>query len=388
MSPPERIDALVAGDPPEADEQRLARVIYELQAARPAAPEALRGRIEALASAESERRPTLLERLTLRRALLVLAPAVVVVSVGAAVVQGIVSASSPPEEPQPLFATPNVSAETLRRLEESRGARAGDETDSNQRGRSLAPVTETVNTPNSAANRAFPRTSPGRAQDYYAALRLRVDDLDDLSERTQQALRMTRRYGGYVVSTSYRNPRAGEGDAALELRVPIARVQEAVVAFSELGAIVSQSVTIRDLQGQIDRHTRDIRRLRDRMAALRASLLDPNLTAAERTRIERQLANARSRLLALEQERRALTRQGRFAKISLALTTQKPAAKEETPGRIERAVDDAGSVLAKEVAFGLYALIVASPFLLLIALAIVGARAGRRRADQRLLERA
>src|ERR687892_1560010 len=164
MSPPERIDALVAGDPPEADEQRLARVIYELQAARPAAPEALRGRVAALASAESERRPTLLERLTLRRALLVLAPAVVVVSVGAAVVQGIVSASSPPEEPQPLFATPNVSAETLRRLEESRGARAGDETDSNQRGRSLAPVTETVNTPNSAANRAFPRTSPGRAQ--------------------------------------------------------------------------------------------------------------------------------------------------------------------------------------------------------------------------------
>jgi hypothetical protein len=385
MSPSERIDALVAGDPPEADEQRLARVIYELQAARPAAPEALRGRIEVLAS--NERRPSLLERLTLRRALLVLAPAVVVVSVGAAVVQGIVSASSPAEESQPLT-QPNVSAETLRRLEESRGARAADETDSNLRERFRAPVTQTASTPNSAANRAFPSTSPGRAQDYYADLRLRVDDLDTLSDHMQEALRLTRRYGGYVVSTSYRNPQAGEGNATLELRVPIGRVQEALVAFSELGAILSQNVSIRDLQGQINRFTRDIRRLRDRMAALRASLLDPNLTAAERTRIERQLAQARSRLLALEQERRALTRQGRFAKISLALTTQKPAAKEESPGRIERAVDDAGSVLAKEVAFGLYALIVASPFLLLIALAIVGARAGRRRADQRLLERA
>jgi hypothetical protein len=383
MSPPERIDALVAGDPPEADEQRLARVIYELQAARPAAPERLRGRIEALASAESARRPTLLERLTLRRALLVLAPAVVVVSVGAAVVQGIVSASSPAEEPQPLT-QPNVSAQ----MRESPEAGAADETDSNRRARSLAPVTQTAGTPNSAANRAFPTTSHGRAQDYYADLRLRVDDLDSLSDRMQEALRLTRRYGGYVVSTSYRNPRAGEGDATLELRVPIGRVQQALVAFSELGAILSQNVSIRDLQGQIDRYTRDIRRLRDRMAALRASLLDPNLTAVERTRMERQLAQARSRLGALEQERRALTRQGRFAKISLALTTQKPAAKEETPGRIERAVNDAGSVLAKEVAFGLYALIVASPFVLLIALAIVGARAGRRRADQRLLERA
>jgi Domain of unknown function (DUF4349) len=376
MSPPERIDALVAGDPPEADEQRLARVIYELQAARPAAPEDLRGRIDALASAESARRPTLLERLTLRRALLVLAPAVVVVSVGAAVVQGLVSASSPAEEGQPLT-QPNVSAQ----MRESPEAGAAAETDSNQRARSLAPVTQT-------ANRAFPPTSPGRAQDYYADLRLRVDDLDTLSDRMQEALRLTRRYGGYVASTSYRNPRAGEGDATLELRVPVGRVQQALVAFSELGAILSQNVSIRDLQGQIDRYTRDVRRLRDRMATLRASLLDPNLTAAERARIERQLAQARSRVAALEQERRALARQGRFAKISLALTTQKPAAKEETPGRIERAVDDAGSVLAKEVAFGLYALIVALPFLLLIALAIVGARAGRRRADQRLLERA
>ena len=370
MSPSERIDALVAGDPPEADEQRLARVIYELQAAKPVAPEALRERVEGLGAAESGRRPTLLERLTPRRALLVLAPTVVVVSVGAALVQGLVSATSDVDEP---LAVRGTEAQEARPLQER------------------APRARVEPTPGRVFRQALDASpvspSSGRTQDYYAALRLRVDDLDDLSARTQQALRMTRRYGGYVVSTSYRNPRVGEGDATLELRVPIGRVQEALVAFSELGAIVSQNVAIRDLQGQIDRYTRDIRRLRDRMAALRASLLDPNLTAAERTRIERQLAQARSRLVALEQERRALTRQGRFAKISLALTTQKPAAKEETPGRIERAVDDAGSVLAKEVAFGLYALIVASPFLLLIAFAIVGARAGRRRADQRLLER-
>jgi hypothetical protein len=131
-----------------------------------------------------------------------------------------------------------------------------------------------------------------------------------------------------------------------------------------------------------------IRRLRDRMATLRASLLDPNLTEAERARIETELAQLRSRVATLEQERRVLTREGRFAKISLALTTQQPPAKKDEAGRIERAFEDAGSVLAKEIAFGLYALIVASPFLLLAALAVFGARAGRRRADQRLLERA
>jgi uncharacterized protein DUF4349 len=376
MSPSERIDALVSGDPPEADEQRLARLIYELQAARPAAPEAIRERVQALADSESGSGPTLLERLTLRRVLLVLAPALVVVSVGAAAVQGIVSATSTTEHAQPLQRGKQLP------VWENAGTAADAGATRLQQRAPLAPLKAT-------ANQAFPPTSPGRAQDYYADLRVRVDSLDALSERTKEALRLTQRYGGYVVATNYRNPRSGEGDATLDLRIPIGHVQQALVAFSGLGAILSQNVTIRDLQGQIDRYTRDIRRLRDRMAALRASLLDPNLTDAERSRIEAELAQARSRVAALEQERRVLARQGRFAKISLALTTQEPAAeKKESPGRIERAFDDAGSVLAKEVAFGLYALIVGSPFLLLTALAIAGARAGRRRADQRLLERA
>jgi Domain of unknown function (DUF4349) len=371
MSPSERIDALVAGATPEADEQRLARLIYELQAARPVAPRALRGRIEALAATESARRPTLIERFSLRRALLVLAPAILIVSVGAAAVQGIVTATSDREQavvtrPEGRFSEAPSSAEDSLAVPEAARPQV--------------------------LKRAAPGTavpaSPGRRQDYRAALRLRVDDLDDLSGKTQRALQLTRSYGGYVVSSAFRNPHAGEGDATLELRIPIARVQEAVVAFSELGSIVSQDVRIRDLQGQIDRYTRDIRRLRDRMAALRSSLLDPNLTDAERARIEAELAEARSRVAALEQERRVLDRQGRFAKISLALTTQKAAAKEDEAGRIERALDDAGSVLAKEVAFGLYALIVALPFVVLVALAVAGARAGRRRSDQRLLERA
>jgi hypothetical protein len=402
MSPSERIDALVAGDPPEAGEQRLARLIYELQAARPAPPERLHDRIDALAATESSRRLSLLDRFSLRRAVLVLAPALVVVSVGAALVQGIVSATSSPRETElqaQMRQNPNISRETLGQL--GSGTDADDESAQGQalelspfggsagaaETQRLAPSANQSFSATVPGAKAFPPTSPGRTQDYYADLRVRVDDLNDLSERTQDALRLTQRYGGYVVSTNYRNPRSDEGDATLELRVPIGRVQEALVAFSQLGAIVSQNVSIRDLQGQIDRWTRDIRRLRDRMATLRASLLDPNLSPAERSRIENELAQARARVASLEQQRRLLQRQGRYAKISLALTTQQPAAKEESPGRIERAVDDAGSLLAKEVAFGLYALIVASPFLLLLGLAIVGARAGRRRADQRLLER-
>jgi hypothetical protein len=383
MSPSERIDALLAGEPPQADEQRLARVIYELQTVRPVAPEALRSRVDTLAAAESSRRPSLLERLSLRRALLVLAPALLLVSVGTAAVQGIVSATSHDDDGavalEPLRVTPNVSAQNVEPTQPP-VFRAYEDS-------SLSGAPELRQRAPQVPGAAVPAT-PGRMQDYRASLRLRVDDVDELSAKTQQALRLTRRYGGYVAATRFRNPRTDDGDATLDLRIPIGRVQQALVAFSQLGAIVSQDVSIRDLQGQIDRHTRDIRRLRDRMAALRASLLDPNLSTRDRSRIVAELAQARSRVAALEQERRVLTREGRFAKISLALTTNKPAAKKDEAGRIERAFDDAASVLAKEVAFGLYALIVAAPFLLLTALAIAGARVGRRRADQRLLERA
>jgi hypothetical protein len=383
MSPSERIDALVAGEPPEADEQRLARVIYELQAVRTPAPEALRGRIETLAATESSRRPTLLGRLSLRRAVLVLAPAVLLVAVGAAAVQGIVTATDSNDPAQPVAR----QTQTVDAFLEASGSDAGKVAPTPDAARARAPRVEAGTLFNQAARTtALPTTQ--RAQDYRVALRLRVDDLDALSERTQEALRLTRRYGGYVVTTRFRNPRTDEGDSTLELRVPIGRVQDALLAFSQLGSIVSQDTSIRDLQGQINSNTRVIRRLRDRMATLRASLLDPNLSDADRARIEAELAQIRSRVATLEQERRVLTRQGRFAKISLALTTQQPAAKNDEAGRIERAFEDAGSVLAKEVAFGLYALIVASPFLLLAALAVFGARAGRRRADQRLLERA
>jgi Domain of unknown function (DUF4349) len=368
MSPSERTDALVAGEPPEADEQRLARVIYELQAVRTAAPEALRGRVEALAATESARRPTLIERLSLRRTVLVLAPAILLVSLGAAAVQGIVTATSdddrgiPFTDPQAM--TAGDAARDRATPEATRGA-----------------LTE------APRSTAVP-TAPGRAQDYHASLRLRVDDVDNLSARTQHALRLTRRYGGYVVATRFRNPSTDDGNATLELRIPIGRIQEALLAFSQLGAILSQDVSIRDVQGQIDTHTRDIRRLRDRIAALRAALLNPNLTTVDRARMVAEMEQAQNRVATLEQERRLLTRQSRFAKVSLALTTQKPAPAKDEAGRIERAFDDAASVLGKEIAFGLYAIIVAAPFLLLAALGIAGARAGRRRADQRLLERA
>jgi hypothetical protein len=57
-------------------------------------------------------------------------------------------------------------------------------------------------------------------------------------------------------------------------------------------------------------------------------------------------------------------------------------------GRFHRTLDDAGSVLVRELELLLYALLVAGPLLLLGGAGILASRSLRRRADQKLLERA
>ena len=82
----------------------------------------------------------------------------------------------------------------------------------------------------------------------------------------------------------------------------------------------------------------------------------------------------------------ALVREGTYAKVSLQLTTSKPAAKQEEPGRFDRFWGDAGDILGKEAIAVLYALVIVGPFAILAALTLFAERARRRRADQCLLE--
>jgi hypothetical protein len=79
-------------------------------------------------------------------------------------------------------------------------------------------------------------------------------------------------------------------------------------------------------------------------------------------------------------------REGTYAKVSLQLTTAKPAAKQQEPGRFESFWGDAGDILGKELIAVLYALVIVGPFAILAALAFFAERARRRRADHRLLE--
>ena len=101
----------------------------------------------------------------------------------------------------------------------------------------------------------------------------------DLSGATQSAVRTTRRLGGFVAGADYATG-SKEGNSRLALRVPVANLQKAIASFTQLGTILSQHISVADLQGGLDRldariakarhagHARTVTRLERRRDAL------------------------------------------------------------------------------------------------------------------------
>src|SRR6476661_3418972 len=223
--------------------------LSELRQTAPHAPEALRELVLAFPSGQ----PRSANRL--RPATAIAVATALAVAIGAAVVGGL---SGPARE------STNASS--------AGGHRGGtmfeqDRTQSEQR--LLVPKT-------SAGAYAPTLTAKARLQKHDVAMQLRVDDL---SGATQRAVRTTRRLGGFVAGADY-STAAKEGNSRLALRVPVANLQKAIASFTQLGTILSQHISVADLQSGLDRlaariakarhagHARAVSRLERRRDAL------------------------------------------------------------------------------------------------------------------------
>ena len=356
-------------------EPRIDEIVRELRETAPPAPPHLSERVRALPEPAPRRRI----RVRFRPALAVAVGAAVALAVGAAALNGLTGGSG--TEPQAV----------------ERGAPAGSvgmysgtprpEPGSPEPGVRLGAGELRATLPAQDAQKRSARgvavPPADRLQDYDAVLRLRVADSDDLSGAMQKAIRDTRRLGGYIVSARY--SQAEQGDASLVVRVPIDSVQDALVRFSGLGTILSQQISLQDLQPQADRLAKSIAARQDRIAELVAKRDRAGLTAAERA----ELTSLRAQLERLTRRRAAVLHEGTFAQVSLALTTRKAAEKkqDESPGAFRTFLDDTGAIFTSEAIALLYALVVVGPFALLAALAFLGERARRRRANNDLLDR-
>jgi hypothetical protein len=336
----------------------------ELRSARPAAPETLRRRVRELAVEEPAPEPVW-RRLSLRRFVLVAAPAAAAVALLVAALGALPRPGTGDDEMAAVGG--EAATKSLdRQAREGAPAQAEDSAMAPPGAGALAPT-------------------PGRLQRYDAQLQLRVDGVDELSSATQQAMRIARSLGGTVASVAYDAPSAGIGSASLTLRVPVERVQQAVVQLSGLGTILGQRYGIEDLQPAADDLAKQIEATQARVAQLQESLRNPNRTPAERAVLQARLAEARRQLTDLRAALSGTRSEARLATIQLGLTTEEiSAAPPAEKGALDRVVD----ILRWEAVALLYVLVVAGPFVLVALGVWLALRLRRRRQETRLLAQA
>jgi hypothetical protein len=329
-------------------------VIHELRASRPAAPTALRARIREISAPETARATWSRFHFPVRRAALIAIPAAAVLAFASAGVLGI--------------ARSDVSTETYR-----------------AEGLADKATTEAAPSTNLGAPALDSTIGPTteRAQRVSATLTVEVADADAVSRAAQDALDLAHSLGGHVVSASVAT--GEEGSAALTVRVPVAKVQEAIVGLSALGRIVSQQVTIDDLQETLDQLERREASVRGQIARIVARLESESLDAQTKAVLQARLQTLRGELRELRGGIASTNAEARMSTIQLTVVTPGAFGAVAPPARLDRTIDEALNVLAWEAVIVLAVLIVMAPFAFVAFAAWLGHRLYRRREEERLL---
>jgi hypothetical protein len=206
-----------------------------------------------------------------------------------------------------------------------------------------------------------------------------------LGRETAVAMRVTSELGGYVASVQQSTTTGAPGQADLVLRVPVAKVETAMIRLSGLGTVLDQHVSIVDLEQTVQQQRDRIRALRLRILRLTVALKQP-LPADQRLRLQFQLDDARRALARTTGTQKATLREAALSRIALTFTTGRAiVATKHHQSRFGNAIDNAGDFLAAAGAIALLVLIVVSPLLVLALLWWYGSRAWRRREERRLL---
>ena len=383
MIAPNRLEELLGGAVPEGEhEARVQGLVRELRVGAAPAPASLRTRVAALGGEKPRRRALPLRR----RAALALAFALVVATtaaVGAGLAlrgsgaQDAAGPSAPAAAPEPVPAPFESEVQ-----ENDRGAGAL----SRSLGRTQAKDGVAFANTGSAlvSGEGIDRK---RATDVDLRVELRLRDADELADAAGAAMAITRDLNGWVAGSDV-DTSGREGEAELHLRVPVGRVEDAVVRLSGLGTVTGQRMETVDLQTGIDRRNRRIealdRAIRIGELRLASGTLGPEERLLVQLRLERQRAARTDLLRANTRDRRAAA----TAELTLLLHTREaPAAAERDEGEAAGAARDALRLLGAVGIVGLFLAIVLSPLALLAALLWLALRARLRRVETRLLDR-
>ncbi|MDX6487190.1 MAG: hypothetical protein QOF43_2343 [Gaiellaceae bacterium] len=330
-----------------------------LRAHAPLVPERLRARVAALEPAPRR------SALPSRRLVLVVVPAAVGLAVAAALVNGIVRSGDTKTIQRTAVAGSTVTTPAFGRAEPKDFSTA--------RGSAGATQLQKL---------AAPNVTSSRLAHTDASLQLRVTDTDALAHATTRATQIATALGGYAKSVRYATPQRGAGEATIDLRVPAQNVKVAIARLAGLGTVVSQQLSVTDLEDKLQTQSSQIAQLRRRVAALRTALGDATLPEGQKVLLRIRLAESKRALSQRLHARTGTLSAGTNAHISLLIGTEKAVSPVVHPrGRVGRMLHSAIGFLALEAIVVLYALIVISPLALAAGLIWLW----RRRSVDRLL---
>lgn len=376
---PDRVEELLGGALPEAErEARLQGLVRELRANAPAAPAELRARVHALGEQPARRRRTLPRR----RAALALGFVLLAVAGAGAVL----ALRGGEQAPQAAEGTPIVQEQSAlegadaeeRAIPNAVQPLSGDE-----------PLFESSTDgirAKAVGGAALSVAPAGRATDVDLWMELRLADADELSGAATEAMGITRELGGWVAASDI-DTEGNDGKATLALRVPVGKLEDAMVRLGELGTVTGQEIETVDLQAGIDRRADRIERLERAVRILELQLESGTLTPEEELRIRLRIERHENEIRDLRRATLADRREAATSELTLALHTREAVAKKEDEGGAAGVARDALDVLGTAGAVALFLIIVLSPIVLLLVLLWLAFRARSRRLESRLLER-
>jgi hypothetical protein len=228
-----------------------------------------------------------------------------------------------------------------------------------------------------AASPAAPPASSRRKVEQYTRLELTTTDVQNAADGV---VRATQASGGFVQSSQVASG-DGRGSASFVLRVPTARLDDAVARLSKLGHVRSLQQSAQDITGAYDSASARLAEARaERRGLLRA--IAKATTAQDISSLRARIADNRREIARYQREFNAVRNRANYATVEVDVTGR-PHKSEPAPGGGSwspgDAARDAVRVLEVSAGVALVGLAVLVPLALLGAAAGLAAGAYRRR---------
>ncbi|MDX6583720.1 MAG: hypothetical protein QOI10_2904 [Solirubrobacterales bacterium] len=206
---------------------------------------------------------------------------------------------------------------------------------------------------------------------------------DEVQDVADQVVAVTDRYHGVVLDSQVTSDQAG-ARASFQLEIPYARLDAALGDLSGLADVISRTEGGHDITARAVRARKDLAHSLDQIRQARIELIRAD-TREQKLVIKSQIASLEATADAQRTQLNGVKRQGRFASVSVDVTSNGPAAADDGNWGLDDAVRDAGDVLETIGGIALVSLAILLPLSLIAALMAFAVSRGRRRSREKAL---